>query len=430
MTRHRVRSAALLLWSVALFLAIDVAILRADESPAACPRAVELLKTGSETVRVVCFGDSLTGVYYHTGGRRAYADMLAIALRKIYPQAKVEPINAGLSGDTTQGALTRIDREVLAHKPHLVTVMFGMNDMTRVPLDEYRGNLVEIISKCRAAGAEVLLCTSNSVAETTGRPPRKLEEFMQAVRDLAREEKLAVADCYQAYQAVRKKDALEWSLMMSDEIHPNMDGHKLLAETIAKTISGQSVSLKDVAPPQPAIPHTLQLLRAGKPIKVYAMPPFDVLIGPALRELQPNAVVEVSAWDVAGQKIAAIEQMAKAEVRTRKPDLVIVAVPADSSEGELRTNEQMQTFHRSYSWVLNWSLSFGHQEWDCIAMAPSLELSELREDQLPINRLIQRLIRAQHLDGPVRKAGDRRPAKQLLQEWLRQQWEYKADRQD
>ncbi len=90
-----------------------------------------------EATRVVCFGDSVTGVYYHTGSRRAYTDMLGVALRQIAPSAKVEMLNAGISGNTTENALARIDRDVISHRPDLVTVMFGLNDMTRVPLPTY-----------------------------------------------------------------------------------------------------------------------------------------------------------------------------------------------------------------------------------------------------------------------------------------------------
>ena len=35
--------------------------------------------------------------------------------------------------------------------------MFGLNDMVRVPLDDYRKNLGEIAKKCRDAGAEALV---------------------------------------------------------------------------------------------------------------------------------------------------------------------------------------------------------------------------------------------------------------------------------
>ena len=138
----------------------------------------QLLAAGKEPVRIVCMGDSITGVYYHTGGLRAYPEMLEIALHKLYPQGQVTVRNAGISGDTTKGALARLDRDVLAHKPHLVTVMFGMNDMVRTPLAEFRSNLKEISARCRQSGAEVLLCTQNSVVDTEACPwrarPRKV----------------------------------------------------------------------------------------------------------------------------------------------------------------------------------------------------------------------------------------------------------------
>ena len=85
-------------------------------------------------MRIVCIGDSITGVYYHTGGMRAYPEMLQIALQKLHPKAAITVRNAGISGDTSKGGLARMERDVLAHKPHLVTIMFGMNDLVRVPV--------------------------------------------------------------------------------------------------------------------------------------------------------------------------------------------------------------------------------------------------------------------------------------------------------
>lgn len=98
----------------------------------AAPRAEDLLRAGAEPVRVVCLGDSVTGVYYHTGGRRAYPEMLPIALKRLCPNAQIEVFNAGVSGNSTVDGMNRLDSDVLAHKPHLVTVMFGLNDMTGV----------------------------------------------------------------------------------------------------------------------------------------------------------------------------------------------------------------------------------------------------------------------------------------------------------
>lgn len=329
-----------------------------------------LLATGGEPARIVCIGDSITGVYYHTGGLRAYPEMLEIALRKLYPQAQLTVRNAGISGDTTKGALARLDRDVLSHKPHLVTVMFGMNDLVGTPLAEFQKNLKEICARCRQAGAEVLLCTQNSVVETPARSGSKLAEFTQAIRDVGIAESVEVADCYAVYESVRSKDTVEWSLLLSDPIHPNMDGHKVFASAIAQAISGKAISLKDVGPPEPVLIHTFSLLNQGKPVKVMAMPPYDKLIAPALTRLYPKAQVDVITWPTDGQTLAQLDAAAK-KVRTMGIDLVIIAVPASAAASG------PEDFHRHYAWVMNWSLSFGRQQWDVVVAPPSTAKSEL-----------------------------------------------------
>jgi hypothetical protein len=62
-----------------------------------------------------------------------------------------------------------------------------------------------------------------------------------------------------------------------------------------------------------------------------------------------------------------IEQVARKTVRAMQPDLVILAVP--TNVGLKATDEE---FVRSYAWIMNWSLSFGDQEWDCLVVHPSV----------------------------------------------------------
>ena len=111
--------------------------------------------------------------------------MLGLALQKAYPEAHHEMINAGSSGHTTVNALARIERDVIAKRPHLVVVMFGMNDVTRVPLAEFRDNTETIARRCLDASAAVVLCTPNSVYENERRPNARLAEFSEAVRQVA-----------------------------------------------------------------------------------------------------------------------------------------------------------------------------------------------------------------------------------------------------
>ncbi len=320
------------------------------------------LSTGQPT-RVVCFGDSITGVYYHSGGQRAWCDMLGLALQKAFPRANPEMINAGISGHTTVNALARIERDVIAKQPHLVVIMFGMNDVTRVPLEQFRANTATIARRCLDAGAAVVLCTPNSVYENEARPNGRLAEFSEAVRQVAAELELPLVDCLEAWRELRRQDEAAWTLMMSDTIHPNMTGHRRFAELIAKTVSGQEVSLDDIAPSADALYHTFDRLRAKQPVRLVAMPPYDELVPTILRKHFPEAEFEVTTWPVEGRSVGQLAERAK-QIRGMKPDLVVPAVRGDTP------SSGTEDFIRNYEWVLNWSFQFAGRPWDVVPVLP------------------------------------------------------------
>ncbi len=365
-------------------------------------------------LKVVCFGDSVTGVYYHTGSRRAYTDMLGVALSRACPRAKVTMINAGISGHTTAMGLARIDRDVLAHKPDVVTIMFGLNDMVGLSHEQYRENLAKIVSRCRGAGARCVLATPNNVIETPRRPSARLEVFCDVVRRLGQELRVPVADCYREWQAVRHYDGFAWRMLMSDEIHPNMDGHKRIATLLAQAIAGRRIGLADVPSPSPSIPRTLSLLKSGRPVRVLAMSPYDMLIGPALKRLVPDARVEVTRWDVAGKSIAVLEHEARKRIGHRRvADLVLIAVPRSAMAGT------PEAFVHSYAWIMNHSLSFSHQQWDCVVVHPSVTAAAAdNPPSMAHDRLVRQLVAAQDLGLIDRSVGSRAAPSEILGDWL------------
>ena len=367
--------------------------------------ASPLLEFGESPKTIVCLGDSVTGVYYHTGGRRAYPEMLEIAIRKAVPTANVKVINAGISGHSTTEGLARLDRDVLQHKPDLVTISFGLNDMTRLSEEQFGKNLETLIARCREANVQVVLCTPNAVITTGGRPVEKLVRYCEKIRETGRTLKVPVCDQFAAGEAFRARDAWAWRLTLSDEIHPNMDGHKLMAKELCDTITNKKVSLADAGPPQHFLTRTNELLKQGKPVKVLAMPPFDALVGPALKRLHPQATIEVTSWPTEGKSLVELEQAANKIVRPLKPDLVILAVPATAAA----TNDEQ--FVRSYSWIMNWSLSFGHQEWDCVVVHPSVVTPDA---DVPRGDLIRQLVHAQDLLLIDRLKEDRSSAESLF----------------
>ncbi len=406
------------LWLALTLAFIAGACAAGAEGDATPTKSAAILQAGGP-LKVVGFGDSITGIYYHTGGQRAWPAMLEIALQRLYPSAAIEVINAGISGNTTEAGLARIETDVIAHQPGLVVVMFGMNDVTRVPAEEFAANLRTIVARCREAGAEVVLCTPNSIyAEDAGRPTQRLAEFAEIVRDVGAELDAPVADCFAAYEQLRQRSPSAWKLLMSETIHPNMHGHKLFAEEMAEVISGRPVSVQDVGPIMPAIPHATGLLAAGKPIKVVAMQPAAEPIEAVLRGMYPNAQIEMTLWPTEGASLAEIELWSKS-VRGLTPDLVVIAVPREAAA------PTEEAFIRSYSWVLNWSLGFGLRTWDCVALMPSVlepatPTASAREQlaEALTTDLTRRVLAGQDIPWLDRQDGDARPAAELLAEWF------------
>jgi len=73
----------------------------------------------------ICFiGNSITHAgYYH------YFLNLYYATR--YPEIHYESYNCGISGDVAGGVLTRMQKDILVHRPTVASMMIGMNDVNR-----------------------------------------------------------------------------------------------------------------------------------------------------------------------------------------------------------------------------------------------------------------------------------------------------------
>ena len=103
---------------------------------------------------VIFLGDSLTAGL-GLDGDQAYPALLERRLAEQGTPVRVN--NAGVSGDTTAGGLTRLDW-LLRQKPDVLVVGLGGNDGLRgVDLEQTESNLREIVRRAKAAGARVLL---------------------------------------------------------------------------------------------------------------------------------------------------------------------------------------------------------------------------------------------------------------------------------
>ena len=186
------------------------------------------LESGAD-VTIVAYGDSITAGF---AVRRGFPSFWKQMLKERYPEAEVEMINSGISGDTTLDGLARLDWAVLSYEPDLVTINFGINDcVLGLGLEEFEMNLVEMVRRIRSGpGSEILLLSSQPL-ET---PPydRLVLDYYQAIERVAKEMEAGFVDVYGAWMRRVQQGTSLSSLILSGLDHPNEAGYRIIAEEL------------------------------------------------------------------------------------------------------------------------------------------------------------------------------------------------------
>lgn len=184
-----------------------------------------LVQQAEERLTIVALGDSTTA--WRDTVERVWAARLPELLAERGVPAWV--VNAGVPGDTSRGALARLERDVLVHRPDLVVVQFGLNDATggpRVPAGEFAENLARLAAAIRDRGALPVLMTPNPGGDA------ELGPWLAVVRELAARAELPLVDVHALLAA--EPDPATWRL---DDWHPDDTGHARIAAALADAIA-------------------------------------------------------------------------------------------------------------------------------------------------------------------------------------------------
>ena len=156
---------------------------------------------------IICFGDSLT---FGTGAPpgASYPAQLAEMIGR-------PVINAGLPGDTTDGALRRLERDVLAKSPRIVLITLGGNDLRKgVDKKTTFRNLRQIVTAIQAQNALVVVGGLKLLFWDRG----YAEEYEKLTEKTGA---LLVPDILGGLMGHEE--------LMHDTIHPNGAGYKIMA---------------------------------------------------------------------------------------------------------------------------------------------------------------------------------------------------------
>ena len=138
--------------------------------------------------------------------------------------SRVRVVNASISGETTQGGVTRLPAELARNKPAVVILELGANDGLRgQSLDAMRDNLRQMIRLSKAAGARVLVLGMR-IPPNYG--PQYGERFHHAFDQVAGEARVPVVRFF------LEKVALRPELIQADGLHPTAEAQPLLLEAV------------------------------------------------------------------------------------------------------------------------------------------------------------------------------------------------------
>ncbi len=211
------------------------------------------LKSGD---RVVFYGDSITD-------QRLYTVLTETYVLTRYPQLNATFIHSGWGGDKVSGGGggpidVRLQRDVLAYHPTVMTIMLGMNDGLYKPATPendkvfFTGyeNIVNTVRKAEP-GIRITAIEPSPYDDVT-RPPTfpggynaVLVNFSHWITNYAKQSNLTVADFNTPVVVMLEKanttNASSAQKILPDRVHPAISGHLIMAEQLLKAWNARPV---------------------------------------------------------------------------------------------------------------------------------------------------------------------------------------------
>lgn len=189
------------------------------------------LLANKEPLTWVFTGDSITHGAAHTYGGRSYSEHIAERLRWELRRTRDVVINTGISGNRLPSLLADLDWRVLRFQPHIVSLMFGMNDCVAGPdgRQTFANALDACWNKLQERDIRVILHTPNLIHYPADNARRDLPAYVDLLRNFAQGKSLVLVDHYAHWTQTRRTPYELLMLMADGAIHPNQFGHIELA---------------------------------------------------------------------------------------------------------------------------------------------------------------------------------------------------------
>jgi acyl-CoA thioesterase-1 len=187
---------------------------------------------------VLVLGDSLSQGF-GLAPDEAYPMLLAKKLRLAGFRFRIT--NASAAGGTTEGGLERLARH-LKQRIDIFILELGINDAFQgVPVDQIENNLQQIINKVKKRNPDVRIVIAGMQLPNYGGDDY-VSQFGKIFTDLAARNRAALVPF------LLENVVGDPSMNLSDGIHPNIAGQKVLAETVWHVLEPVAAEVSNGAP--------------------------------------------------------------------------------------------------------------------------------------------------------------------------------------
>lgn len=186
--------------------------------------ATLVLAAGSERKTIFVLGDSIAAGH-GVDPEEAFPGLLQQRINQ--QKLPYEVVNAGVSGDTTAGGVRRMPWLLRRPMDVLVLELGGNDGLRGITPKETKANLEKIIDLAREKNPEVrIIVAGMQMPQNMGEDYTR--EFREVFPAVAREKQAKLIPFL--LEGVGGK--AEFNL--PDRIHPNPEGHKIIADTVWK----------------------------------------------------------------------------------------------------------------------------------------------------------------------------------------------------
>lgn len=182
-----------------------------------------MIATSLQASTILVLGDSLSAAY----GIPPDKGWVSLLQQQLDEQ-QFTVINASVSGETTDGGLTRLPTLLQRHQPNIVLIQLGANDALRgLPIGLIRSNLNDLVTMSIESNAKVIIIGIRI-------PPNYGPLYTESFFNLYAE----VADHFDLIRVpfLLENVALDWNLMQSDGLHPTADAQPIILDNVWPTL--------------------------------------------------------------------------------------------------------------------------------------------------------------------------------------------------